>query len=152
MNFDEWYEINPFKDKLDSMCLSLTEKKRMTPIVVTSSFLVEIRNYYMEFVQKKKRYVVPAFVRSEFPLFYKNRHFSVLNFYEVEKDLEYLIKHIPVASCIFSKITIRDVVPEILNTKMKIYNLSYEASISEVIRVPYKGKVIGYKFAVDKPK
>lgn len=152
MNFDEWYEINPHKEKIDSYNLSEKEKKMLTPVVTSSSFLIEIRKYYMEFVQRKQRYVVPDFIRTEFPIFYKKRYFSILSFYDLEHELKYLIKHIPEASVLKDFIIIKDSFNDLLQSEMKFFDVSYEVGLSEVVRVPHNGRVLGFKFKVDRPK
>ncbi|MCI4437031.1 MAG: hypothetical protein JHC33_09520 [Ignisphaera sp.] len=152
MNFKEWYDINPYKDKIDSYNLSEKEKQKLTPVVTSSSFLIEIRKYYMEFVQRKQRYIVPDFIRSEFPIFYKKRYFSILSYYDLDIELKYLTKHIPEASALKDSLIIKDSYKDLLSSEMKFFDLSIEAGLPEVIRVKHDNRVLGFKFKVDRPK
>jgi hypothetical protein len=152
MNFKEWYDINPYKYKIDSYNLSEKEKQKLTPVVTSSSFLTEARKYYLEFVQRKQRYIVPDFVRSEFPIFYKKRYFSILNYYDLDNELKYIIKHIPEAVALKDSIILKDSYKDLLSSEMKFFDLSLEDGLREVIRVKHDDRVLGFKFKVDRPK
>jgi len=151
LNFEEWYSIHPYKELLDSLNISDNDKKKITPVIVTSTFIIEARKYYSEFVKRKKRYLVPTFIRKEFPIFYKKRYFSIVPFYDLEKELKYLITVVPEAATMFDSIIMKDDFTELLNTEMKFINKKSSDGLFDYVKIEHNSKVYGYKFTEERP-
>jgi hypothetical protein len=126
MNFKEWFNVNPIRDKLSEYSLTETELKILTPIVVDADFLLEAKKYYNELNRKFKYYMIPVFLLRQFAVNYNYKFYSIFSYYDIEQELNYLTKHIPIATA--------------LNAKFDTITSDYEAILKEFVHF-YKGKL-----------
>jgi len=152
LNFEEWYALHPEREFLDSLSLSDTDKKKITPVIVSAVFITELRKYFLEFITKKKRYIVLSFVRKEFTIFYKQRQLSILPFYDLERELSYLVSKVPECKKLVDNIIIKDYYSTLLKDELKFINKKAIDGLFDYVKVLHNDKVYGYKFSEDRPK
>jgi len=150
INFEEWYAINPWKDKLDELNLTEKEKKKLTPVLISSTFLLEIKPFYDEFGKKYKRLVSQQFIMRMFPLNYKKRLLSVVPFYSLEYDLKYLISKVPEAVKINVSTTNIEKYKDLLATG-EFFETTLEKGFDERSAIIHDGKVLGYRYKEERP-
>jgi hypothetical protein len=146
MDFKDWYEINPFKEKLDELNLTEKEKKILTPVIINSSFFITFKPYYDEHVMKTKRHFVPEYAQRQFSLFFKKRYLTAITFYHLEKELNYLKESVPACASVLNTIKVYPEYIELLNQEMKFFEKDCSIAYDEKVKILNNGKLIGWKF------
>lgn len=146
MNFEEWYNINPYKDKIDEMNLSEKEKKILTPVILNSSFIIEAKPFYQELGKIQKVYIVPGFLLRQFALTYKKRFLTAFSYYDLEKEMDYLIKNVPAGIKLKESISLKDNYSELLKEELKFFSTTPEKGFNELVKIFHDGKIVGWKF------
>jgi len=146
MNFEDWYNINPLKDKLEELDLTEKEKKILTPVILNSSFIIEAKPFYQELGKIQKTYIVPDFLLKQFALTYKKRFLTAFSYYDLEKEINYLIKFVPAGVKLRDAVIPTDKYEDLLKEELKFFSHTPEKGFNELIKILNKGKLIGWKF------
>lgn len=153
MIFKEWFNINPIRDELSEYSLTETELKILTPIIVDADLLLEMKKYYNQLSRKFKYYMIPVFLLRQFAINYNSKFYSIFSYYDIEKELNYLSKHIPIATTLNAKFdTIKDEYEGILKEYVSFYKGKLQNKHKELIKVVFKDSTtIGFKVPQKRP-
>jgi hypothetical protein len=145
LNFDEWYEVNPIKDKIEALGLSEKDKKRLTPVYLTTATILALKPLYEEMTLRYKSQFIPEFAVKQFTLIFKGRTFIIVPFYELEKEFKYLCSKIPEGVGIASEIKPVDKLNTMFDTLI-FRDLQLNTGYKERIRVLHNNKILTWKF------
>ena len=151
MNFKDWDNINPIKKDISELTLSESETKKLTPVLLSSTFLIEARKFYSEFTTRYKRYLTPEFSRKSFDLFYKKKYYVVVPFYSLEKELNYLISKVPEASVLLDDIKPVTKSKDILENSVKFFKYPLHRGFVEYNAVLNGEGLVGWKVREERP-
>lgn len=151
MDFKEWWDINPHKEKIESYGLSEKEKKILTPVILSSSYLLTAKPFYEELSKKQKFNVTPEFILKQYALNFKRRFLTAFSYYDLEKELEYIVKHVPESIVLREHVRVQSKFDELLKKDMQFFDVPLEKGYNERIKILHDGKLLGWKFKQPRP-
>lgn len=145
MKFEDWYEVNPWKDRLEALNLSEKEKKKLTPVIVHTAFIIDTKPFYEQFTHKYKKAFTPEFSLRLFSLKTKQKHIAVVPYYYLEKELNFLISKVPEAVKLEWTLAKVD---KFLYTLAdgEFFETTLEKGYDERVKILKDGKLYGYKY------